>query len=54
MPLSEVVTGVTYTGLAYPLADATLRLGSTRGVSNELAGREARISVGAGMLLVIE
>ncbi len=53
VPLSEVVTGVTYTGLAYPLADATLRLGSTRGVSNELAGREARISVGAGMLLVI-
>ena len=53
VPLSEVVTGVTYTGLAYPLADATLPLGSTRGISNELAGREAQISVGAGMLLVI-
>ena len=52
--LSEEVTGVTYQGLEYPLQNATLRLGSTRGVSNALASSPARISIESGLLLVIQ
>ncbi len=52
--LSEEVTGVTYRGLEYPLENATLRLGSTRGVSNTLASSPARISIDTGILLVAQ
>lgn len=52
--LSEKVTGITYRGLEYPLVDATLRLGSTRGVSNTLTSSPARISIDTGILLVIQ
>lgn len=53
LPLSSTVEGITYTGLRYPLNDATLPLGSTRGVSNEFATPEASISIRAGVALVI-
>ena len=52
--LSEEVTGVTYAGLEYPLENATLRLGSTRGVSNTLASSSAQISIESGILMVIQ
>ncbi len=52
--LSAEVTGVTYRGLEYPLEDATLHLGSTRGVSNTLASSPAQISLKAGILLVVQ
>lgn len=52
--LSEEATGITYRGLEYPLENATLRLGSTRGVSNTLASSPAQISVETGVLLVIQ
>ena len=52
--LSEEVTGVTYAGLEYPLENATLRLGSTRGVSNTLASSPAQISIESGILLLIQ
>lgn len=52
--LSEEATGITYKGLEYPLENATLRLGSTRGVSNTLAFSPAQISVETGVLLVIQ
>ncbi len=52
--LSEEATGITYRGLEYPLENATLRLGSTRGVSNRLASSPAQISVETGVLLVIQ
>jgi len=52
--LSEEVTGVTYQGLEYSLANATLHLGSTRGVSNTLASSPANISIRAGVLLVVQ
>ncbi len=52
--LSAEVTGVTYQGLEYPLENATLRLGSTRGVSNTLVSSPARISIASGILLVIQ
>lgn len=47
-------SGVTTEGLRYPLRSDTLRLGSSRGVSNEVASRPAAVSVGSGALLVIE
>ena len=52
--LSEEVSGVTYRGLEYPLENATLSLGSTRGVSNTLASSPAQISIESGILLVIQ
>ena len=42
--LSERVTGITYSGLEYPLTNFTLHLGSTRGVSNVLVGDSDFIS----------
>lgn len=41
-------------GLRYPLRSETLRLGSSRGVSNEIAAPGASVSLGSGTLLVIE
>lgn len=46
--------GVRTTGLRYPLRDETLRLGSSRGVSNEIAAPPASVSVRSGALLVVE
>lgn len=53
IPLSERVTGITYRGLKYPLTNATLHLGSTRGISNELVESPATIEIGSGVLLVV-
>jgi thiamine pyrophosphokinase len=52
-PLSGPATGVTLEGFAYPLHQARLEPGDTLGFHNELAGHEARVSVGSGTLLVI-
>lgn len=45
---------VTTQGLRWPLAGATLRIGSTLGVSNEVAGAPATVRVDQGLLLVVE
>ena len=44
--------GVTLTGLKYPLHLATLTCDRPLGVSNEVAGAEASVTVGQGTLLV--
>ena len=44
---------VTTAGLAYPLAGETLEPGSSRGVSNVFAERDARVTVERGVLLAI-
>ena len=54
VPLSAEVTGIHYTGLEYPLTDATLALGSTQGVSNRMAAEEATIQISKGILLVVQ
>jgi thiamine pyrophosphokinase len=46
-------TGVTTTGLRWPLCGDTLVPGSTRGVSNELAAAAATISAETGVLVAI-
>lgn len=62
-PEGEIVTllaiggdahGITTEGLRYPLRSETLRFGSSRGVSNEIASPGAAVSVGSGTLLLIE
>jgi thiamine pyrophosphokinase len=45
--------GVTTEGLVYPLRGETLAPGTSRGVSNEFAGAEARVSLEAGVLLAV-
>jgi thiamine pyrophosphokinase len=46
--------GVRTEGLRYPLRGETLRLGSSRGVSNEVAAAGARVTLALGALLVVE
>lgn len=53
IPLSGCVDGITTAGLRWPLRDATLMLGETRGVSNEPMGDQPiRVRVESGVLLV--
>lgn len=53
IPLSPTVTGVTTQGLRWPLSEASLQFGSTLGISNEMTGPSAQVSLGSGLLLVI-
>lgn len=54
IPLSDTVTGITYTGMSYPLTDHTLGLGSTRGISNELSESTATVRIGSGLLMIVQ
>lgn len=54
LPVLGDATGVTTTGLAYPLADARLEIGRARGVSNVITDAPASVAVGAGVLLAVE
>lgn len=54
LPIHGPVHGVATDGLLYPLHGETLAAGSTRGVSNELLGSEARVRVSAGVLIAIQ
>jgi thiamine pyrophosphokinase len=56
IPIGGDARGITTHGLEYPLYSETLRLGSTRGISNVLleqdsAANKARVTLGAGLLL---
>jgi thiamine pyrophosphokinase len=53
IPVTPETTGLTYQGLAYPLKDARLTLGSTLGVSNLISKFPVKISLESGILLVI-
>jgi len=52
-PLTAVVDNVKTEGLKYPLKGEKLYFGSTRGLSNEFIAATARVTAGAGLLLVI-
>jgi thiamine pyrophosphokinase len=54
LALSDQVTGITYTGLVYPLDNFTLPIGSTRGMSNVVATAPATIRIASGRLLVVQ
>ena len=53
LPLHGRAEGVRTEGLVYPLDGETLEAGSSRGVSNELAGDTATISLERGTLLAV-
>lgn len=53
LPLSPEVKGVVAEGVKWPLDGATLRWGSSLGVSNQLESGEAFLAVREGYLLVI-
>lgn len=54
VPISQEITGLTYTGLRYPLTNATLPRGSCRGVSNRPLGNgPVTIQIDSGSLLLI-
>lgn len=52
-PLGEAAEGVTTAGLRFALVDETLPLGPSRGLSNELLERHARVTTRRGRLLII-
>ncbi len=53
IPLTLTVSGVTTTGLKFPLTNAELYLHETRGIHNEYIGETAVISLKEGLLLLI-
>lgn len=53
VPLTPQVTGVNFSGVGWPLAQATLRLGSTWSISNVLKERQARVEIGEGLALLV-
>ncbi len=53
LPIGGDAVDVTLEGLVYPLRSARLPLGTSRGVSNVFAGSAARITLGAGLLVVV-
>lgn len=54
LPIGGDATGVTTEGLRWPLAGATLRLGRSRGLSNEVVSTHASVRIEGGALLVVE
>jgi thiamine pyrophosphokinase len=54
LPLGDGVTGVTTSGLEYPLSDEPLPVGPARGLSNVRQTGDASVTVRAGLLLVVE
>ena len=53
LPLTPRVFDVRTLGLLYPLQGESLLQSATRGVSNEMLGREARVTHGEGVLLLV-
>ncbi len=53
LPLHGPALGVATEGLVYPLRRETLAPGSTRGVSNVFAAKEARVALESGVLLAV-
>lgn len=54
VPISETLTGVEASGFRWNLCNATLRRGTTVGVSNYLTAGHAQVSIKTGMALVMK
>jgi thiamine pyrophosphokinase len=50
----NTASGITTSGLIYPLKNETLVFGETRGISNVLTGETATVTLSAGSLLVVQ
>lgn len=53
VPLSDKVEGVNFTGVKYPLTNATLFRADSYGISNEISDQEAFLTYSSGTLLVV-
>lgn len=53
IPISGPVTGITLSGMRYPLKGETLSPGESRGISNQAVEGEASIEFDGGILLVL-
>ena len=54
IPLTTIVEGITLKGFKYPLNNASLKIGTSLGVSNEIVNPFATIELEKGILIVIE
>ncbi|SFR95652.1 thiamine diphosphokinase [Anaeromicropila populeti] len=54
LPFTEKVTGITLTGMKYPLTNHTLSAGDSLGISNEIISEQAEILLDSGILIVVE
>jgi thiamine pyrophosphokinase len=54
VPVHGPALGIVTDGLLYPLRDEDLPVGSTRGVSNELAAPEASVRLRSGVLVAVQ
>jgi thiamine pyrophosphokinase len=54
VPLTPTVEQVNLAGVEWPLAEATLTLGSTWSISNVLTAPEACLQIGEGLVLVVQ
>lgn len=54
LPVTQEVTGITLTGMKYPLTGYTMRQYASIGISNEIIGDRAEIFLKEGVLLVCE
>jgi thiamine pyrophosphokinase len=53
VPLTPLVSGVTLTGVEWPLEQAALSLGSTLSISNMLVAGEATVQIAEGLVFVV-
>jgi thiamine pyrophosphokinase len=53
LPVGGPASGVTTEGLLFPLRDAHMAPGTSWGISNQLLGERAAVSVAAGVLLAV-
>jgi len=53
LPLGGDAVGIRTEGLEYPLTNDSLQFGASRGVSNVLVARRAKVQVGDGLLLLV-
>lgn len=54
LPMTAEVTGITLEGFMYPLLNATLNMGQSRGVSNRLIAPAGKVYIESGLLLIIQ
>lgn len=52
IPVTETVSGITLKGLEFPLMNATIKMGSSLGISNCFKEKVVSISIEKGMLIV--
>ncbi|SLM33064.1 ThiN [Desulfamplus magnetovallimortis] len=52
IPLSETVTGITLKGLKYPIENACMEMGTSKGISNVFTEKNAMISIKEGSVLI--